>query len=580
MMSSDTESSASTPAGEPHDKPQGNRKIIIIVTCVFVLAIIPAGGYFAWSSLGPGNPVNQIVAAFAEHNPNEAIAIFDENRHDMDMDALESALSQRLDNLRAEFIAETIGYNMALLEINTIRNWRLWRLDNQIGEVEGFVDALNNSRVAFQVAQTHYDSGNFIGAIDNFRLVSMEDSNYNEARSGLTRAIEGYRINALVRAASYAGQGNYRQAIFILDNALDIVGNEAELASQREAYVRRDITARIDVAQALASANNFTGAMNDLRLIEVEHPDDAEVTRAIASVGNGHVTFIVGLANNFVTENRFNEAIRELDEGLRLHPNNTTLTTTRNNIEATHVASIVSQANEYVLGERFEAAIILINDWLRIYRGNTTLANALNEAQTQEIDLLLSQADALVADRQHTAAILLLQNSRISNNYRVTAMATAINALLPIPLRHAAPFFDRNPNAGHEQWTGIWFYETGNMGGREVEHPLNFRTNIRTATTQFTLHNLNSQFRVFSGYMGRADGSRMDNVTVRILGDGDVLGTFALQATDMPIPFIMSVEGVQQLRIEVSFPEVTWNNNRGNSAANTTRYIIQGYLER
>ena len=75
----------------------------------------------------------------------------------------------------------------------------------------------------------------------------------------------------------------------------------------------------------------------------------------------------------------------------------------------------------------------------------------------------------------------------------------------------------------------------------------------------------------------------MDNATIRILGDGNVLGTFALQATAMPISFSVSVEGVQQLRIEVSFPsaEGQWGANlRGGSADRASRYIIQGFLER
>lgn len=483
-------STSALPVGH-FGKSQKSKKPLMIVACIAVLAIIGVGAFFAWNTIGPGNPVNQIVAAFAEQNPNEAIALFDENRHDMDMDAFENALSQRLNDLREEFRNEAIGYNMAMMEINTIRNWRLWRLDNQVEETEQFIDSLNDSRVAFQVAETHYERGDFLGAIDNFRLVSVDDNNYNEARNGLNRAIEGYRINALDRAATYAERGNYRQAIIILDNALEVAGNEAELAGQRESYVRRDVSTRIDAAQALASADNFNGAMNDLRLLEAEHPGNTEVARAITAVENNHVTFIVGRANGFVAENRFTDAARELNEGLRLHPNNVTLTTTRNNIEATHVADIISQANEHVANERFESAITLLNDGLRTYPNNATLTSALNETQTHEIDLLLAQADALVANRQHTQAINLLQNSRLANNSRVVSRVTEINAMLPVPLRHSAPFFDRNPNVGHEQWTGIWFYDTGNMGGRQVDNPLNFRTTVRDATTQFTLHNLN-----------------------------------------------------------------------------------------
>lgn len=147
------------------------------------------------------------------------------------------------------------------------------------------------------------------------------------------------------------------------------------------------------------------------------------------------------------------------------------------------------------------------------------------------------------------------------------------------PLRHVAPFFDRNPNSGSDNWDAIWFYDTVNMGGTTFDNPLNFRRRARSAGTQFTLHNLNFQYSTFSGLVGRVDGTRMDNVTINIIGDGRTLQTMNLRATDMPTPFSVSVGGVQQLRIEVVFPADTSGNPRVASHARSTRYAIVGYLE-
>ena len=144
-----------------------------------------------------------------------------------------------------------------------------------------------------------------------------------------------------------------------------------------------------------------------------------------------------------------------------------------------------------------------------------------------------------------------------------------------VPLREAAPFFDRNPNADSTQGTGIWFDDTVTMGGTTYNNPLNFRRSITSGATQFTLHNLHGEFRTLSGYMGRVDGTRMENVTVRILGDGRVLQTYELRATDMPISFSVSVMGVQQLRIEIIFPA---NSNRF-TVAGSTRYAVVAFLE-
>jgi hypothetical protein len=47
----------------------------------------------------------------------------------------------------------------------------------------------------------------------------------------------------------------------------------------------------------------------------------------------------------------------------------------------------------------------------------------------------------------------------------------------------------------------------------------------------------------------------------------------------MPIPFIISVAGIQQLRIEVIFPGGTRSGATGLSLANSARYAIVAYLQ-
>ena len=141
------------------------------------------------------------------------------------------------------------------------------------------------------------------------------------------------------------------------------------------------------------------------------------------------------------------------------------------------------------------------------------------------------------------------------------------------PLRQAAPFFDRLPNSD----SGIHFVnflDSVNMGGITYNDALTFRRGNFNSGTHFSLHNLNGQFRVFSGYVGRIDGSSMFDVTVNIIGDGNVIQSHEIRAADMPISFSAFVEGVQQLRIEV----VTSITNLGTGSA-FMHHAIVGYLE-
>ena len=133
------------------------------------------------------------------------------------------------------------------------------------------------------------------------------------------------------------------------------------------------------------------------------------------------------------------------------------------------------------------------------------------------------------------------------------------------PLRTAGPFFDRNPN--HQN--NVRWLDSVTMGGNRYSNALSFRGMNGNQRLYFTLHNLNSEFNVLSGHIGRIDGTGMVDATVRFFGDGALLGTYQLRATDLPIPFSVDVSGVRQLMIEAEVPH-TWA---------LVEYAIIGYLE-
>ena len=145
-------------------------------------------------------------------------------------------------------------------------------------------------------------------------------------------------------------------------------------------------------------------------------------------------------------------------------------------------------------------------------------------------------------------------------------------------LSAAAPFYDRNPPVGSGAWDGIWFEMVENVfiGGTPFLNTLNFRRGTHTAAKQFTLHHFESNYTIFTGQMGRVDGTRMDDVTVNFLGDGAVLHTAKLKASDKLSSFFIPVAAVRLLKIEITFPLSGWRSGLG---SNATRYAIAGFLQ-
>ena len=141
------------------------------------------------------------------------------------------------------------------------------------------------------------------------------------------------------------------------------------------------------------------------------------------------------------------------------------------------------------------------------------------------------------------------------------------------PFIQAAPHFDTGGNNSDALFfTSVATVDSVTMSGATYNDALKFSstTNL-AANTRFTLHNLGGQFRILSGYAGRVDGSQMIGATINFIGDGRLLQSYTLQATDMPTPISVFVEGVNQLRIEVTFGETR------NIA--TVNYALVAFLE-
>lgn len=138
-------------------------------------------------------------------------------------------------------------------------------------------------------------------------------------------------------------------------------------------------------------------------------------------------------------------------------------------------------------------------------------------------------------------------------------------------INSAAPFFDSGGNG----WN-VSNVDSIAMGGTTYNNAVryNVRAFNNSHSTGFSLHNLNGQYRTFSGFFGRVDGSGMHDVTINVIGDGSTLRTIELRSGELPTEFTIFVEGVNLLRIEF----VT-NFNNGNFSQTDRTFGMVGFVE-
>ena len=85
----------------------------------------------------------------------------------------------------------------------------------------------------FNMAESLYNAGEFSSAIENYRLVWREDSNYANAQAKLLSAMSKLKQSAIEESNLRLENKNFEGAINVIDSALNIIGNDADLVQQR-----------------------------------------------------------------------------------------------------------------------------------------------------------------------------------------------------------------------------------------------------------------------------------------------------------------------------------------------------------
>ncbi|MCL2199278.1 MAG: stalk domain-containing protein [Defluviitaleaceae bacterium] len=117
----------------------------------------------------------------------------------------------------------------------------------------------------------------------------------------------------------------------------------------------------------------------------------------------------------------------------------------------------------------------------------------------------------------------------------------------PVPLLEAASPFEQNPPGR----TGL-HEATVHMLGQPYPMAIRSGSSMGGNTyTQWSQHNLNSQFTTLSGTIGRIDGTPANTASISFIGDGRTLATFTVDGNTMPTDISVDVSGVSVLRIQM-----------------------------
>jgi len=207
-------------------KRRKNLVSFVALLCFFVVVI---GLYVMNSS---DTHATDVIAALEDGYTDEALLLAES----VDNDTLQSSLEERLDTLVDDFLNEEIEFLAVTMELNTIERMNIPELSDKLNTSRTFVNDLNDSRTAFNTAETMFERGHYAGAITQYQLVIFEDPNYDKAVYGVIKATDAFRTEALSAASDYSNYGDYGRAINVIKSALLVIENDSELTQQLNIY--------------------------------------------------------------------------------------------------------------------------------------------------------------------------------------------------------------------------------------------------------------------------------------------------------------------------------------------------------
>lgn len=238
---------------------------------------------------------------------------------------LAEAISGRCEAIINAYSGGTLSFEAAEEELCFTEEYESLIGITAVTEKHNELIALNKSKENFESGERYFTSGDYEDAIEYFGRVSENSAYYEQAQTMIASAISQYRAEMLDNARSRVQAGDYVGAIALLETALDVISEDAEITAAIDAYrseyfatVKNDALTR---STNLSADGDFVEAMDILRNALDIVGDDAELQRAYDSCVSSYVEHVAYEVNAILDED-WNAAHELIAEALNNLPSN------------------------------------------------------------------------------------------------------------------------------------------------------------------------------------------------------------------------------------------------------------------
>lgn len=248
-------------------------------------------------------------------------------------------LNQRCDAIKTAFDSGEMDYSTATEELMALETLDLYGTNPEkyTDSTLALVENKQAQLTEYNDAMEMYESGDLEGAIERLSSIDEESPKYAEAQEKYAAAVEAYRSDVVQNVNDFIERNDFSQAIILLKHALRILHGDEELTGMLESCEERyaedvryeamtrstELIADKEYAQALKVLAEALDKLGQDLMLQSAYDDCVSV----------YVKDVVAKADQLMQDKAFSDAIGLVNKALQVLPDNSILLAKKAEIE-------------------------------------------------------------------------------------------------------------------------------------------------------------------------------------------------------------------------------------------------------
>ena len=230
------------------------------------------------------SPSAKVTELLQEENYDEAVAQY--NAIEEPDNSINASFIEKLNDIYEDFKNNTIDYTAATAKIASVSKINNTSIQTECTNTIKKIDALNDSRTAFETAVAFEKEKNYRKAIEQYSLVIEDDENYDAAVEKITSCSNALRDEVVTAAEKLVKNNDYESALKTLVDALKVLPNDKDITQSITVYTETFVNGIISQADGLIKEKKLDEAESILKDALDVVPNNQAINEKLDEIDN------------------------------------------------------------------------------------------------------------------------------------------------------------------------------------------------------------------------------------------------------------------------------------------------------